>query len=135
MRKPGVNRTKAYLAMALVPWLVPGRVEAQWGFGIGWGSPAFNYVPSPADYLNQRALLAASRASGPVSNDAYAGSPNAYYNKVRDNSDPPGGSYDYETRRPASEARIARSARPIAAAAPAGGVTTPRPVVPITSFF
>jgi hypothetical protein len=135
MRKPGVNRTMACLAMALVPWLVPGRAEAQWGFGIGWGSPAFNYVPSPTDYLNQRALVAGSRNSGPASNNVYAGSPNAYYNKIRDNSDALGGYYDYETRRSASEARIARAARAVAPAAPAKGVTTPRPVVPISSFF
>ena len=78
--------------MALVPWLVPGRAEAQWGFGFGWGSPAFNYVPSPTDFLNQRALVAGSRASGPTSNNVYAGSPNAYYNNIRDNSDTFGGS-------------------------------------------
>jgi len=123
------------LAMALVPWLVPGRAEAQWGFGIGWGSPAFNYVPSPTDYLNQRALVAGSRASGPTSSNAYAGSPNAYYNNIRDNSFSFGGSYDYQTRRPASESRISRSAREIVSAAPAKETTTPRPVVPITSFF
>ena len=135
MSRLGVNRTMACLVMALVPWLVPGRAEAQWGFGIGWGSPAFNYVPSPTDYLNQRALVAGSRDSGPTSSSVYAGSPNAYYNKIRDNSFTFGGSYDYQTRRPASEAYIARSAREIASAAPAKVTTAARPVVPITSFF
>jgi hypothetical protein len=135
MRRRDVDQIMVCLAMALVPWLVPGRAEAQWGFGIGWGAPAFNSVPSPTDYLNQRALVAASRASGPASNSVYADSPNAYYNKIRDNSDALGGHYDYETRRSASEARIARSARASATAAPAKGVTTPRPVVPIISFF
>ena len=75
------SRMLSCLAMALVPWFLPGRAEAQWGFGIGWGSPAFNYVPSPTDYLNQRALVAGSRNTGPASNNVYAGSPNAYYNK------------------------------------------------------
>src|SRR4051794_23399069 len=135
MRRRDVDQLGACLAMALVLWLAPGRAEAQWGFGIGWGAPAFNYVPSPTDYLNQRDLVAASRTSGPAPNNVYADSPNAYYNKIRDNSNALGGYYDYETRRSASEARIARSARSIASAAPAKGVTTPRPVVPITSFF
>lgn len=135
MRKRATNRVMACFAMAMVPWLMPGRAEAQWGFGIGWGSPAFNYVPSPTDYLNQRALVAGSRDSGPTSSSVYAGSPNAYYNKIRDNSDTFRGSYDYRTRRPESETRIAHSARAIAPVEPAKGVTSPRPVVPITSFF
>src|SRR3954467_15757070 len=107
MRRRDVDQIMVCLAMALVPWLVPGRAEAQWGFGIGWGSPAFNYVPSPTDYLNPRAPVAGSRDSGPASNNVYAGSPNAYYNKLRDNSDTLGGSYDYQSRRSASEAYIA----------------------------
>ena len=86
MNDRGLNRMMVCLALALVPWLVPGRAEAQWGFGIGWGSPAFNYVPSPTDFLNQRALVAGSRASGPTSNNVYAGSSNAYFNNIRDNS-------------------------------------------------
>ena len=99
------------------------------------GITSFNYVASPTDYLNQRDLVAGSRNSGPTSNNVYAGSPNAYYNHIRDNSNAFGGSYDYQTRRPESEARITRSARTIASVEPAKGVTSPRPVVPITSFF
>jgi len=130
-----LSRVMSCLAMALVPWFLPGRADAQWGFGIGWGSPSFNYVASPTDYLNQRDLVAGSRNSGPTSNNVYAGSPNAYYNHIRDNSNAFGGSYDYQTRHPESEARITRSARTIASVEPAKGVTSPRPVVPITSFF
>ena len=116
-----LSRMLSCLAMSLVLWFLPGRAEAQWGFGIGWGSPAFNYVPSPTDYLNQRALVAGSSNTGTASNNVYAGSPNAYYNKIRDNSGTFGGYYDYQTRLSASEARIARSARETASASPAKG--------------
>src|SRR3954464_9849934 len=97
MRRRDVDQIMVCLAMALVPWLAPGRAEAQWGFGIGWGSPAFNYVPSPTDFLNQRALVAGSGNSGPTSNNVYAGSSNAYFNNIRDNSYNFGGSYDFQT--------------------------------------
>src|SRR3954447_13197413 len=106
------SRVMSCLAVALVPWLLPGQAEAQWGYGFGWGSPAFNYVPSPTDYLNQRALVAGSRTmSAPASNNVYADNSNAYYNKIRDNTDFLGGHYDYQTRRSESESRIARSVR------------------------
>src|SRR4051794_35197620 len=36
-----LSRVISCLALALVPWFLPGRAEAQWGFGIWWGSPSF----------------------------------------------------------------------------------------------
>jgi hypothetical protein len=146
MRETSVNgctpsRVMSCLAMALVPWLLSGRAEAQWGYGFGWGSPSFNYVPSPTDFLNQRALVnATSASSGPSSNNVYADSSNAYYNHIRDDTFRE--SYDYETRRSPSEARIARSASRTISPAQSGASTRPtpdtaaaKPVVPIASFF
>ncbi|APW62128.1 hypothetical protein [Paludisphaera borealis] len=74
--------------------------RAQFG-GMGWGIGGFNYVPSPTNFLNDHALLNAARAGRPASNNVYAGNPNSYVNRIRDNGFTP--SYDVQRRRsPAS---------------------------------
>jgi hypothetical protein len=74
--------------------------KAQWGGYGGWGMGGFNYVPSPTNFLNQHALINAGRASGPTSNNVYAGNPNSYVNRIRDNGFTP--SYNVQRRRPSS---------------------------------
>jgi hypothetical protein len=56
------------------------------GLGFGMGLGGFRYAPSPTDYLNQRASLNAARRPAPATQGSMAGNPNAYYNKVRDDS-------------------------------------------------
>jgi hypothetical protein len=109
-----------------------GTNEARaWGYGFGFGG--FNYVPQPIDFLNAQALQNGARAGRPPSNNVYAGNPNAYLNRIRDNGFVP--SMDVARRVPASQ-RPYVLAEATAAQAPTQPVTTvPRPVVPITSFF
>jgi hypothetical protein len=101
----------AALAATLTLTLVAGRAEAQFGFrngglGFGYGYGFGYYRPASVDYLNQRSLQNASRATmGPVRYDFYANNPNAYINHLHD----PGylAGYDVGTRREI-EARIGR---------------------------
>jgi len=90
-------------------WL-PTRAEAQfrygYGLGLGYGYGGFNYRPSQVSYLNQRSLLNSSHATmGPVSWNAYANVPNAYYKHLHDPSYLVG--FDVGLRREI-EARIGR---------------------------
>jgi hypothetical protein len=125
--------------VALALWADPAR--AQWGMGLGmgwgwgWGGfGGFNYVPSPTNFLNQQALSNAARAGAPTSNRPYANSPNAYYNRVRDNGFVP--QYDVQARRPSTE-RVQRSSsmasRPSHVQPTAAAAT--RPIIPLASFF
>ena len=82
------------LGAALVG-LRSNEARGQWG---GFGG--FNYVSQPTDFLNQRSLMNSAHASGPVSNNVYAGNPNAYVNHVRDNGFIP--TYDVVRRVPTS---------------------------------
>jgi hypothetical protein len=99
----------------------------------------FNYVPRPGDYLQQHSLIRAANAPrGPVHNSVYAGNPNAYFNRIRDNGFVP--SYDLVSRVPPA-ARSPRPASPgsqVTAPAPAATATAavaPQPVIPLASFF
>ncbi len=113
----------------------PTRADWGWGFG------AFNYVPQPGNFLNDRALIhAANPQRGPISHSPYAGNPNAYFNRVRDNGFV--SSYDVGRRIPPSQ-RVnspvsvspgERTANPTPSRA-ASTPTTPRPMVPLPSFF
>ena len=82
------------LGAALVG-LRSNEARGQWG---GFGG--FNYVSQPTEFLNQQSMMNAARASGPVSNNVYAGNPNAYINHVRDNGFIP--TYDVARRVPTS---------------------------------
>jgi hypothetical protein len=103
----------------------------------GWGFGGFNHVSPTTDFLNQRALQSGINATrGPVSNNVYAGSSNAYFNRIRDNGLVP--SYNVARRMPTSQ-RPSRQISPgerTAASAPtqAAGTAT-RTVVPLASFF
>ena len=119
------------LGAALVG-LRSNEARGQWG---GFGG--FNYVSQPTDFLNQQSMMNAAHAThGPVSNNVYAGNPNAYINRVRDNGFIP--TYDVARRVPTSprptrtvspgEQMLPRAPQP--AANP--GV---RPLVPLPSFF
>jgi hypothetical protein len=134
-------------ASAAILLLGTGRAEAQFGYG-GYGGfgYGFNYRPQEVDFLNQRSLLNASKATmGPVANDVYAGRPNAYINHLHD--DGYLDKWDTGTRRQI-EASIGRysdgpppsyfqthhaPAQP-QAAAPASP-TPASPVIPLSSFF
>lgn len=109
------------------------------GYGIMGG---FNYVPSPGDFINQHSLLNASRAGAPVSNNVYAGNPNAYINRIRDGGFVPHAGvvdrrspgYQASRWRPPQSLGQVSSNQPQPAASPAS--TAPRrPVVAIGSFF
>lgn len=84
-------------AALLLGWTTESRAQMMgMDFGGGmWGMGGFRTVPSPTDFLNQHALQNAARAGRPASNHAYAGNPNAYFNRVRDNSFTP----RYDVRR------------------------------------
>jgi hypothetical protein len=87
--------------------------------------------------LNQQALSNAAHATrGPVSNNVYAGNPNAYINHVRDNGYIP--TYDVARRVPTSP-RPTHTASPgerAPAQAPKPAASPPaRPLVPLPSFF
>jgi hypothetical protein len=91
--------------------LVAGRADAQFGprYGLRFGFVpywGFNYRPASVDYLNQRSLQNASRATmAPVRYDSYANNSNAYINHLHD--DGSYARYDVGTRREI-EARIGR---------------------------
>ena len=119
---------------AAVVGLGSNEARGQWGWG-GFGG--FNYVSQPTDFLNQQAMMNAAHAThGPVSNNVYAGNPNAYINHLRDNGFVP--TYDVARRVPTSprptrtvspgELTLAQTPQP--AATPAA-----RPLVPLPSFF
>jgi hypothetical protein len=111
-----------------------GSSVARGDFGFFGG---FNFVPSPTDFLNQQSLSNAARApGGPVSRNVYAGNPNAYFNRVRDNGFVP--SYDIVRRVPPSQRTypVPSPGQPQATPAPPQTVkSVPRPVVPLATFF
>jgi hypothetical protein len=116
--------------------LGPDEAHGFYGFGFMGG---FNYVPSPGDFVNQHALSNAARAGRPPSNNVYAGNPNSYLNRIRDNGLVP--SYDVSGRgSPAARANSRVSpgeqilAQQVASRPPAPAAAAP-PVVPLTSFF
>jgi hypothetical protein len=125
------RRTELLTLLLGAALLGPGANEARAYFGFGIG--AFNYVPSPGDFLNQHSLSNASRARGPVNNSIYAGNPNSYLNNIRDNGFVP--SWDVSRRVPPAQRPYpvrATSAVP----APTQTVNpAPRPVHPLPSFF
>lgn len=112
------------------------QARGDWGWGWGWGFGGFNYVPSPTDFLNQQALVNAARAGSPPSNNVYAGNPNSYLNRIRDNGFVP--SYDVVRRVPPAQRPnppVSPGERPGGQAPPQTVNTVPAPVVPLPSFF
>jgi hypothetical protein len=103
----------------------------------GWGFGGFNFASPTTDFLNQRALIHASNATGgPVSNNVYAGNSNAYFNRIRDNGFVP--SYDVARRVPPSQRRSRATSpgeRPGGQAPPQTVSTASRPVIPFANFF
>lgn len=115
-----------------VPAFGAGRAEAQWG-GMGFfGGNMVPLVQQPGDYVNQVALAQMNHVRGPIQNNVYANTPNAYYNHIRDN-----GFVDryYPDRR--DPAYYGYSARPRAQrTTPTSATAAPaRPLVPLGSFF
>src|SRR5579883_1708008 len=86
-RRPPGGITILVGAILLGPGWRPAR--AQFGMYLGGGMGflgGFNQVPSPTDFLNQHALTrAAAGRPAPTSFRPYANSPNAYFNRIRDN--------------------------------------------------
>ena len=94
-------RVRALLLATAALGLGTTPARAQWGMGMGmgWGGfGGFNYTSSPTEFLNQQSRSRASRAGAPAQNRPYAGSPNAYFNNIRDNGFVP--RYDVQSRRP-----------------------------------
>jgi hypothetical protein len=119
---------------AAVLGLGSNQARGDWGGGGGFGG--FNYVPSPTDFLNQQALVNAARAGSPPSNNVYAGNPNSYLNRIRDNGFVP--SYDVVRRVPPAQRPnppVSPGERPGGQAPPQTVNTVPAPVVPLPSFF
>ncbi|MFO0952003.1 MAG: hypothetical protein U0835_12800 [Isosphaeraceae bacterium] len=117
----------------------PGPARADWwGFGMG----GFNTVPSPTTFINDHSLINAANATrGPVQNNVYAGNPNAYINRVRDNGIIP--RFDVTRRVPTTsspsyvspgERTVAQAASPKPAADPANAKGARAPD-PLPSFF
>ncbi len=118
------------LAYALSPAV---EARAQWGGmgfgGLGWGFGMFRPVPSPTDYINSKSLVDAGRGgSGPTNFRPYGDSPNAYWNRVRDNGMVP--RYEVARRQPAYRRYSAPPAAQAEAAQP-----VPRPITPLNAFF
>ena len=122
------------------------------GFGGMGVIGGFNYVPSPTDFVNSHSLLRAGSAGPPSSNNVYAGNPNAYINRIRDNGFVPHSgivdrrSVGYQASRMQLDSQgqainnrpqtaVASSASASAAAAAAAAAATRRSIVPIGSFF
>jgi hypothetical protein len=111
----------------------PGVARGDWW---GWGFGGFNYTSPTTEFLNQRSLNRAANAGRPVSNNVYAGSSNAYFNRVRDNGFVP--PYDVTRRVPTSQRRSRQASpgeRPAAPAPSQAAGTAARPVVPLPDFF
>jgi hypothetical protein len=134
--KPGNVLLTAILAAA-ASVLGAGPAQAQWGLGGGlgigfYGGGLFGNVEQPSTFLNQAALARMNHVRGPMQNNIYAGNPNSYLNRVRDNGfvdryypdrrEP--AYYGYSSRPPAQ--RTTPTASPAARA---------RPMVPLISFF
>jgi hypothetical protein len=138
-RKNSPSRVLLVILVATAAFEVGSdQARAQWRGGWGGGFGGFNYVPQPTDFLNQQALVNASRDHGPVSNDVYANNPNSYINHLRDSGLEP--HYDIDTRRSPGERAysrydsVPRQTVPTQRQ-PAPPVTAPKPSVPIASFF
>ncbi len=149
---PRFGHVLALLVGMAVLELGAGQAHAI-GFGGMGVIGGFNYVPSPGDFLNSHSLLNAGRAGMPASNNVYAGNPNAYINRIRDDGFVPhAGIVDRRSpgyqasrlqlnsqgqvinNRPQAVAS-STSASAAAAAAAAAASAPRRPVVPIGSFF
>jgi hypothetical protein len=132
-------RLMTFLAGAAVLVLEISSAQAQWGWGWGWGGfGGFNYTSSPTNFLNQWSLSNASRAGPPASQSPYAGNPNAYFNRVRDNGFVPHS--DVRRRQPPTarpEPPPSLGDRPGEPTRPQSSPAAPRPkpVIPLSSFF
>jgi hypothetical protein len=123
-------RSQLLTLLLVAAFLSFGSSRARGFFGYGFFG-GFNYVPSPGDFVNQHALSNAARAGRPPSNNVYAGNPNSYLNRIRDNGFVP--SYDVARRAPAASRpapRVSPGEQIVAQAA-----AVPQPVVPLASFF
>jgi hypothetical protein len=140
---PRLDHLLALLVALAALDLGASRVHAiGYGYGIVGG---FNYVPQPGDFLNQHTLLNAGRAGPPASNNVYAGNPNAYINRVRDNGFVPHAGivdrrspgYQASRMRPQSLGQASNNQPQLAASTSTVSATSAprRPVVPIGSFF
>lgn len=119
------------LILAAVLGLSSGR-PASAQFGFGYGDPFMMFapalVPSPTGFLNDLSLQRASAAansSAQRADQTLRASPNAYWNRVRENTGE--ASFDLSTRRSLAQ-RAGSTARPRPPApAPAPPTTPPRP--------
>jgi hypothetical protein len=131
---------------ALGPATSPARAQSGMGMGYGtgmgmgygMGMGSFRYAPSPTDYLNQRASLNAARRSAPATQGSMAGNPNAYYNKVRDDSfvshaDPQVRRSPAQRRQPAAASADQDHRQPAADRTTAASKS--KQVIPLTDFF
>jgi hypothetical protein len=109
----------------------PHPARAQWE--LGWGLfGGFNTVPSPTQFLNEQSLSRTGRGvQTRPSHNPYAGNPNTYFNRVRDNGLVP--HYDVATA-VAPAYRPSRQPSPAAAPAPAPQPAA-RPTLPLAGFF
>jgi hypothetical protein len=80
-RRRGGSFVPVFVAGTLV-LVGTSNVRADWGMGFGM---AFGGVAQPSGVVNQHAMIRAMNApGGPTQNHVYAGNPNAYINKIRD---------------------------------------------------
>jgi hypothetical protein len=103
----------------------------------------FNYVPSPGQFLNDRALSQGARGmQSRPSHSPLSGNPNAYFNRVRDNGLVP--HYDVQSQLPPAYQPAPRRSPGLASSAPAAPPSetstapaqpAPKPVLPLSSFF
>jgi hypothetical protein len=121
----------------------PSPARAQYGMGygmgMGWGwGIGMGVGPSPSTQLLNDLTVARAAAGrqGPRSNNVYAGNPNAYYNRIRDNGFV--SHYDVRRRRPPSyqpgrTASLANGGR--AESSPAQPPAPSAAVRPLGDFF
>lgn len=137
----------ALLVGATLTSLGARPAQAQWG--MGWGMfGGFNTVPSPGNFLNDRAINQASRGvQSRLSHSPLSGNPNAYFNRVRDNGFVP--HYNVQSSLPPAYQPASRSAlglTGIGPTAPLPATVSPspqpaadqpalRPLLPLASFF
>ena len=132
------KREKVFLAVfvaVVASGFGTNRAQAQWGMGggMGWGFGFGGAVEQPGTFLNSVALARMNHVRGPSQNNVYAGNPNSYINRVRDNGFVD--RYSAARRQPnynsyATPPPQSRNLTPTASNAP-----VVKPIVPLSSFF
>ena len=132
------NVLVVFFVTTAVLGLSPGRANAQFGFGggfggFGWGFGGFSQVEKPDTFLYSKALVDAGRDTHIPSRTVYSNNPNSYINHVRDNGFVD--RYDVERRDPAYYRYAQPPVQNPRMTPTAMTVTQQKPSLPLASFY